>query len=214
MASAVDNLNSIRSPMDEGDQEGWMVAYADLITLLFIFFSLIISVSVVSRSKFELLTKQFNENSTADLLSIKIELDNQIAEKGLQQDVSTGISDEGLSVQFSESTLFPTAESNLTSRGHEVLGSFVEILKGISHQYRMAIDGHTDSRPIHTAKYPSNWALSAERSVNVLHFFSGLGMDEKRMFIRAYADTQPASPANEKLADVHARHRRVTLLIY
>jgi hypothetical protein len=33
------------------------------------------------------------------------------------------------------------------------------------------IEGHTDSSPIHTAQFPSNWHLSTARAVRVTDFF-------------------------------------------
>jgi chemotaxis protein MotB len=193
----------------EADQEGWMVSYADLITLLFIFFAIMLSISSVSRAKFDLLTRQFNQASTASLLDIKKHLDQEIQRQQLQTQVTTEIGDEGLQIRFNEKVLFASGEAQLNAEGGKTLGAFSGILGGIQDSFRVAVEGHTDSLPIHTAAYPSNWALSADRSVNVLHFLAAHGVAEKKMMVRAYADTRPLNGAA-----AGAQDRRVTLLVY
>lgn len=196
--------------LDDGDQEGWIVAYADLVTLLFIFFSLLLSISAVSRAKFELISEQFNANSTTSLSDLKKQLDQEIARQGLQAEVSTDIGSEGLSIQFSESALFGSAEAQLNEKGRGVMSQFVASLKGIEGQFHLAVEGHTDRRPIHTPQFESNWSLSSARAVNVLHFLQSQGLDEKAMMVRAYADTRPATEPPTDLS----KNRRVTLLVY
>ncbi|MGZ3707935.1 MAG: OmpA/MotB family protein, partial [Bdellovibrionota bacterium] len=65
-------------------------------------------------------------------------------------------------------------------------------------------------RPIHTEQFSSNWALSAGRAVNVLHFISANGIDERRMMVRAFADTRPVAT----VAENRAQNRRVTILVF
>ena len=197
---------------EETDQEGWMVSYADLITLLFIFFSLLLSISVVSRSKFEMVTKDFNAASTANLVDLQKQLDAEIRNLKLEAQVSTRVGEEGLEIRFSEGVLFETAAATLNPSGSDVLGKFGKILAGLGKGYHVAIEGHTDSRPIRTAAFPSNWELSSTRAVNVLHFLTSVGIPERWLVVRAFADTRPV-PAPTGL-DSYAQNRRVTLLVF
>lgn len=219
MRNSLGALDSLRdrlaSPMiDKSDheQENWMVSYADLITLLFIFFSVMLSISSISRAKSELLTREFNQASTASLASLKKNLDQEIQKQSLQSQVETQISDEGLQIRFSEKVLFASGEAELNPEGRRALGHFAELLSGATQGqdgFRIAVEGHTDSRPIHNARFPSNWELSAHRSVHVLHFLAAHGISEKSMVVRAYADTRPLSPEAVSPGD-----RRVTLLVH
>lgn len=202
---------------EEGEQEGWVVAYADLITLLFIFFSLLLSISVLSRAKFELLTNQFNTTSTTSLIELKNQLDLEIQKQQLQAQVTTQLGDEGLLIQFNEGVLFATAEAELNERGKQILSRFSSSLRGIEKQFHLAVEGHTDSRLINTPAFPSNWSLSSARGVNVLHYLRSEGIDEKKMMVRAYADTRPKrslEPSGDQEIDAMAQNRRVTLLVH
>ena len=211
----------------EEDQEGWMVCYADMVTLLFIFFALMLSVSVVSKTKFELMSTQFNHSSASNLMEVKSRLDSEIVKQSLQGKVTTQTTDEGLQIQFNDSVLFETAQAELNDGGKQILSRFIQPLTGVEKEYHIAIEGHTDDRPIHTQEFQSNWSLSSARAVNVLHFLGANGLSEKRMMIRAYGDTRPvplnsetnATESENKTAttenkDPKAQNRRVTLLVY
>ena len=40
---------------------------------------------------------------------------------------------------------------------------------------QVRVEGHTDNLPIHTARFPSNWELSATRATTVLRYFEARG---------------------------------------
>ena len=54
----------------------------------------------------------------------------------------------------------------------------------------ITIEGHTDNVPIRTARFPSNWELSAMRSINVLHIFEETGLPKDRITATAFAETK------------------------
>lgn len=215
-SSITQRLMTLRlSRREEESEEGWIVAYADLITLLFIFFSLLLSMSVLSRTKFEMLSGQFNSSQSTSLGEMKKNLDAEISRSSLQAQVSTRLSDEGLLIQFSEVILFPSGQATLDENGRRVLAAFSSLLRGFEKQYHLAVEGHTDSRPINTSLFPSNWSLSSARGVSVLHYLKTQGLAEGKMMVRAYADTRPSRARTENSdSDILAPNRRVTLLIY
>jgi len=83
-------------------------------------------------------------------------------------------------------------------------------LKAVSNPVR--IEGHTDSIPIHTAKFRSNWELSAARSIAIMEVMSShFEISPQRLAIAGYADTVPV--ADNDTAEGRARNRRVDLVI-
>jgi len=201
------------------DQEGWLVSYADLITLLFVFFAILLSISSVNRAKLESLSHEMNQESVSSLSQLKQELEEEIKKQNLSSQVSAEMTNDGLQIQFNERILFGLGEANMSLEGSHVMMQFCHTLAGIKGKFNLAVEGHTDSRPIHTAAFPSNWSLSAARAVNVLHFLAENGVEEKRMMVRAYADTRPlgesARPSETApTTDAEAKNRRVTLLVF
>ncbi len=76
---------------------------------------------------------------------------------------------------------------------------------------RYRIEGHTDSTPVSNSKYESNWELSSARAMNVLHYLSGLGVNEKNFCVAGYADTRPMFSGNTP--EAKAYNRRVDIII-
>ena len=77
---------------------------------------------------------------------------------------------------------------------------------------RFRIEGHTDDTPV-TAEsaYPSNWELSAARSVNVLHYLADYGVRENSFSVAGYADTRPKF--SNDTPEGKAYNRRVDIII-
>lgn len=77
---------------------------------------------------------------------------------------------------------------------------------------RFRIEGHTDDTPVaFDSIFPSNWELSATRSVNVLHYLSDFGVSENQFSVAGYADTRPMY--SNDTAEGRAYNRRVDIII-
>ncbi|GHU89713.1 flagellar motor protein MotB [Spirochaetia bacterium] len=78
------------------------------------------------------------------------------------------------------------------------------------HKFR--IEGHTDDVAIDPAgPWESNWELSTARSINVLHYLTDIGVDEKRFQVAGFAATMPVAANNT--AEGRAYNRRVDIII-
>ncbi|EWG98544.1 hypothetical protein Q427_29990 [Halomonas sp. BC04] len=75
----------------------------------------------------------------------------------------------------------------------------------------VSVEGHTDSIPIATARFPSNWELSSARAIAVLRYLAELGIDIERLRAVGYAETRPLE-SNDS-AEGRAMNRRVELLL-
>jgi chemotaxis protein MotB len=77
---------------------------------------------------------------------------------------------------------------------------------------KFRIEGHTDSTPIDPAgPWESNWDLSVKRAINILHYLTGFGCEEKRFQVAGFADTMPV--ASDDTAEGRAYNRRVDIVI-
>jgi type VI secretion system protein ImpK len=75
----------------------------------------------------------------------------------------------------------------------------------------VTVTGHTDDRPIRSARFPSNWHLSQERARSVLRRMAPLLKEPGRLSAEGRADQEPLV-AND--SDAHrARNRRVEIVL-
>ena len=96
-------------------------------------------------------------------------------------------------------------------------GSFVGVIDKIAGaltqiEGRIAVEGHTDNVPINTFAYPSNWDLSASRSVAVVRRMLNIApIEPTRVTASGFADTRPQ--AINSTFDGRARNRRVEIVV-
>ena len=116
-----------------------------------------------------------------------------------------------ITVRVKEHGSFESGSAALSSNFKPVLRIIQDTLRDIEGDVQ--VQGHTDDRPIATAAFPSNWALSAARAVSVAHGLFGDGaLDEDRFAVAGYADTQPL--VSNTTAAGRARNRRVEIVIH
>lgn len=81
----------------------------------------------------------------------------------------------------------------------------------VAGQDRLLVTGHTDNQPIGSARFPSNWHLSASRAEKVGDKLTALAVPRDRMRVEGRADGEPLAPNDS--SEHRAINRRVDLLI-
>jgi len=119
------------------------------------------------------------------------------------------------SLSLSSSATFASGSATLSGEGQRVLGNVAgEMVNFLNNRPDVpgviVVEGHTDADPIATARFPSNWALSATRAANVVNFLISRGVPADRIKAEAYAATQPIDLANTR--EAFAKNRRIFLL--
>jgi chemotaxis protein MotB len=114
-----------------------------------------------------------------------------------------------IELRIKEKILFESGAANLRQKGKNVLEKLIPVLK--KDQYFITVEGHTDNIPISTARYPTNWELSAARAAQVVRFLIAQGIDPQKTRAIGYADTKPL--ATNATIQGRAKNRRVSLII-
>jgi chemotaxis protein MotB len=113
-------------------------------------------------------------------------------------------------VEMASSILFPSGEAKLHEEGEIALAQLAGILRTIKDR-DFQVAGHTDNVPIRTRKFPSNWELSAARSVSVVKFLQESGVVPTHLSASGYAEYQPA--ADNNTAEGKAENRRIEIVL-
>jgi chemotaxis protein MotB len=93
----------------------------------------------------------------------------------------------------------------------KLAGALAELEKQIPPDvaWVLRIDGHTDSRPIASAQFPSNWELSAARAISVVQYLISKGISPQRLVAAGFGEFQPLDTAQNE--DAYRRNRRIEL---
>ena len=117
--------------------------------------------------------------------------------------------DQFLEVNLDAGALFASGEATLTPAAARVIDEVVLLLGRLSNP--ITIEGYTDNVPIATAKFASNWELSAARAAVVARAFASYGIEPERLAAVGYGEQHPI--ATNATPEGRAANRRVTLLI-
>lgn len=125
------------------------------------------------------------------------------------EELKVDVRDGKLYVSMSENLLFPSGSANVNQRGKEAVNMLSEVLK--NSDLEIMVEGHTDDVPIHTAKFPDNWALSVARANAVTRLMTQSGIDPQRVISSGRGEYAPIA-SNETEAGRQANRRTEIVL--
>ncbi len=218
---------------DHENLERWLLTYADLITLLLAFFIVMYSMSKVDAKKFGKMREALSGVLRGGTVAIKkgdqmgaltgsgvLSVGNlkslgENIKKGAEgigegKLVSVEVSERGLVIHIMESALFKSGSAFLEPKAQAILDLIALQIKDMPNHIR--IEGHTDNRPINTAKYPSNWELSSDRATQVVRYLTDQHkFDSKRISALGFGEFRPI--ATNDSDDDRAKNRRVDIVV-
>jgi len=106
-------------------------------------------------------------------------------------------------------SLFEAGSSSVASSQVAVLGRIGAALVQVPGS--VIVSGHTDSQPIRSLRFPSNWELSKARAEVVRDLLVSQGVPPERVRAEGRADTEPVA-SNATAAD-RAANRRVEITL-
>lgn len=135
------------------------------------------------------LAKAAAAKEASKLTKAQKDIEKALAAAGLSKSATFRIDERGLVVTIAtDKVLFDNGSAVLQPKGQQILDVITPTLAGLPN--RISVDGHTNSIPIHTAQYPSNWELSTDRATRVLRYLAQK-IPVDRMSATGFADTRP-----------------------
>ncbi|MBF0101990.1 MAG: OmpA family protein [Desulfobacterales bacterium] len=229
------------SLIQDDDQAAWIVTYADLMTLLLVFFVLLYSLTSLDNYEFKLAAESIEVKigdrkqvvTLLDILDAPERIDRQITIEDLTglhsrndeilKDIQKVIDRKDLGDYLSFTVL--DSQIIIQIRGKVLFQSGYAILNPEAYsildeliqvikaypEYDVNIKGHTDNLPISTQQYPSNWELSAIRATTVLKYFIQKKVSPKRLTATGYGDSLPLVPNDTE--EHRVKNRRVEFVL-
>ncbi len=210
------------------DTDRWVVPYADFITLLFAFFTVMYAVSRVDAGKLDLFVGStrgaFGSNPPASMRPIipgivpilpaaaglRRDAARIIAAAGADGTVTVRQDPRGLVLSMGEDVLFDAGTASVKPASSASLAAVAAVLKKALCD--AVVEGHTDSLPISNARYASNWELSAIRATNILaRLVAEYDVPSDHLSAAGYAEYRPV--ATNTTPEGRARNRRVDVVL-
>jgi chemotaxis protein MotB len=200
------------------NHERWLVSYADFITLLFAFFTVLYATSQTDQAKLEAVIDSLHVAftgglphavfdsvatgpSTAGLTDSKVSLTTDTTtmiesiRRGLRGSLSdnvvqVGLINQSLQVVLPERIAFATGSADLHPSAYGPLSDVVEIIAPTPA--RIEVLGHADGLPVPPGSpFRDNWGLAAARAVAAVRYLESKGMPRDRLVVVADVTSEP-----------------------
>jgi len=180
-----------------------IVPYADMMTLLLVFFIFFFMLRDVELG-WKVLAKKNTE---------KIQKDEIIVQKAIIDTLSK-LNERVINIPGY--ILFDSGKAELKWNAQtflaKVAGHIKEIIKN-DPNWQIRIEGHTDNIPIHNSRFASNWELSTARALSIVKFFIRNGyFKPDQMQIMGYGEFKPVVPNDTP--SHRQMNRRVEIILY
>jgi len=214
--------------------DGWVMTYGDMMSLLLTFFVLIVSFSSMQETKFEQAANslkeafgvlstpesiiEFNDpmvpkhnvkSESTDVLFEVRGFEKMVLDEGLDDQIEVEVTGDGVMFRINAPFLFEIGGATLKQKSETVLRRLAKFVQ--KFPYPMQVEGHTDSQPMKSTRFPSNWDLSAARAVSVARYFQGLGIAPERISATGRGEFHPI--ADNATAKGRAKNRRVEVFL-
>ena len=132
------------------------------------------------------------------------------ADHGLENHVTTAIDERGLVVSLKDTILFDLGSAEIKIETRNALIIIGQALNDLENHIR--VEGHTDNLPIRSARFASNWELSAVRATTVVRLMSdSAGVPPEKLSAVGYGEYKPLE--SNSTPEGRAANRRVDIIL-
>lgn len=193
----------------------WVVSYSDFVTMLLALFIVMFAISQnVAKTQAKIIEDnnlQVIENATGETHKTVDELIQELNTKLAENSSVKLVKDErGLIVRMNDSILFDEGSAIIKKNASNTLNEIINVLTTVDN--KILVEGHTDSTPINTNTYPSNWELSTARATNIIGYITRTGkIPPQRLSAAGYGEYMPI--ADNTSSGGRLLNRRVDIII-
>jgi chemotaxis protein MotB len=113
-------------------------------------------------------------------------------------------------INLPNNVLFKSGSAKLNPEGEEALAQIASVLSQFSDR-RFQIEGHTDNKPIKSARFPSNWELSTSRALTVIHLLTEMDVDPENISAAGFGEFRPR--ADNETEEGRQFNRRIEIIM-
>jgi chemotaxis protein MotB len=126
------------------------------------------------------------------------------------RELSIVLRDGRMVLRMPNDVLFDSGSVVVKPAGLKALGVIAGVLKSVPDR-RFQVAGHTDTVPIATPRFASNWDLSTARAVEVVRVLATHGLRQPLLSAAGYGEFDPV--ASNDSNDGRAKNRRIEIAV-
>ncbi|MUK86814.1 flagellar motor protein MotB [Ornithinibacillus sp. L9] len=150
------------------------------------------------------------EGAQDSLQELMGDIENYLDQNDLNDVISASRTEKGVVLVLQDSILFDFGEAEIIDTAVPFLNKVGALLSSIPNHIR--VEGHTDTVPVSSYRYPSNWELSGARASSVVRYLVDENeLDQTRFSITGFGETRPVVPNNSD--ENRSKNRRVEIVI-
>ncbi|MEJ2229581.1 MAG: OmpA family protein [Nitrospirales bacterium] len=150
------------------------------------------------------------EQKPTDNIRSYLKVANAITAAKVPQGVKITSTERGLNIRINDEALFSSGSARMNPQIQEFIDLIASLVKDLPNL--IAVEGHTDNQPIHSAAFPSNWDLSTSRANSLIRYLTEHHqLAANRFTSTGYAGTRPVE--SNDTPDGQAANRRVELIV-
>lgn len=144
-------------------------------------------------------------------IAISYKLKKSIADDNLGQDIDVNIDKTVIMISVADSLLFRSGSFRINTKAYPFLQKLAHVLES-EQSMDVMIEGHTDSRTIHTESIIDNWDLSVKRSTAIARLLQNkYKVDPSRLIPAGRSSYLPLT--DNETRENRARNRRTNIII-
>ncbi|MFN3579966.1 MAG: MotB family protein [Pseudomonas sp.] len=141
-----------------------------------------------------------------NMQALKMVLEQELTEGRLQLEQDR----KRVVIRIEERGSFQSGSAEMTDDFESILLKISDVVGQLPGE--ITVEGHTDDIPISTARFRSNWDLSAARASSVANALLATGaVEPQRLKVQGYAETRPR--ASNEWPEARALNRRVEIVV-
>ena len=207
-------------PQPEGGGQEWLTTWADMISLLLVFFIVLQAFSTINEKKFGDAMRSIQR---AFKVPIAYEASSPLPgdpdameqmQEALEEQETPGISAQAfgdrLVLRVDSGLLFPLGRAELRPEAASVMDKVAKALNAVDGNIR--VEGHTCNLPVGKATpFKDNWDLSAARALTAVEALIARGVRPERLGALACGEFRPLVPNDSE--EHRQKNRRVEFVV-
>ncbi len=192
--------------------EGWLVSYADMMTLIACFFILMMAFANYDPVGFTTKSKKLASAFRGRYKSSDVKLTRITEEVSrhpqLKKMFKISMKDSELLVTFSSSLLYAPGEFKLTPEQEPFLDTFIDIVRAQAKTYRIMVEGHASSYEGRKLGDSDLWSISAKRAAKVASRFEYFGYGPDKIVVIGKGESAPLVPEVDDKGNINEEAAR------